>query len=169
MWNAVCNPFLECKKHETGWHSSSTLWGAWRTCHEWFNGKRRVGHFNEGRENVHDDPRSGCWLPLIKHHTTKINGSIWWRRVAIFISQLLQAQRNILQYQLQDSTVGTTSYRLDEQGVGVWVLGGGQEFSLLHVVQTGSGVHPASYSMGTVGSFPEGKAAGAWSWPLTFN
>jgi hypothetical protein len=24
-WNAICNPFLECKKHETGWHSLSTL------------------------------------------------------------------------------------------------------------------------------------------------
>jgi hypothetical protein len=37
----------------------------------------------------------------------------------------------------------------------------GQEFSLLHVVQTGSGVHPTSYPMGTGGSFPGGKAAGA--------
>jgi hypothetical protein len=27
--------------------------------------------------------------------------------------------------------------------------------------------HPASYPMGTRGSFPGGKAAGAWSWPLT--
>jgi hypothetical protein len=32
----------------------------------------------------------------------------------------------------------------------------GQEFSFLHVVQTGSGVHPISYPMGT-----GGKAAGA--------
>jgi hypothetical protein len=32
----------------------------------------------------------------------------------------------------------------------------GQEFSLLHVVQTASGVHPTSYSVGT-----GGKAAGA--------
>jgi hypothetical protein len=31
----------------------------------------------------------------------------------------------------------------------------------------GSGTYPASYQMGTGGSFPEGKAAGAWSWPLT--
>jgi hypothetical protein len=30
----------------------------------------------------------------------------------------------------------------------------GQEFSLLHVVQTGSAVHSASYPMGTGGSFP---------------
>jgi hypothetical protein len=29
----------------------------------------------------------------------------------------------------------------------------GQEFSLLHVVQTGSGVHPTTYRMGTGGSF----------------
>jgi hypothetical protein len=32
----------------------------------------------------------------------------------------------------------------------------GQDFSLLHVVQTGSGVHPTSYPMGTGG----GKVAG---------
>jgi hypothetical protein len=38
----------------------------------------------------------------------------------------------------------------------------GQEFSLLHVVQTGSGVPPTSHPMGTGGSFPGGKAAGVW-------
>jgi hypothetical protein len=37
----------------------------------------------------------------------------------------------------------------------------GQEFSLFHVVQTGSGADAASYPIGTGGSFPEGKAAGA--------
>jgi hypothetical protein len=36
-----------------------------------------------------------------------------------------------------------------------------KEFSLLHVVQTGSGVHPTSCPMDTGGSFPGGKAAGA--------
>jgi hypothetical protein len=37
----------------------------------------------------------------------------------------------------------------------------GQEFSLLHVVQTGSGVHPASYPMGTAGALsPEVKRPG---------
>jgi hypothetical protein len=35
----------------------------------------------------------------------------------------------------------------------------GTRFVPLHVVQTGSGAHPASYPMGTGGSFPEGKAA----------
>jgi hypothetical protein len=36
-----------------------------------------------------------------------------------------------------------------------------------HRVQNGSGAHPASYPMGNRGSFPGGKATGAWSWPLT--
>jgi hypothetical protein len=40
-------------------------------------------------------------------------------------------------------------------------------FSLHYHVQNGSGAHPASYPMGTRGSFFGGKAAGAWSWPLT--
>jgi hypothetical protein len=48
-----------------------------------------------------------------------------------------------------------------------WTTQKGQEFSLLHVVQTGSGVHPTSYPIGTGGFFPGGKAAWAWSWPLT--
>jgi hypothetical protein len=34
----------------------------------------------------------------------------------------------------------------------------GQEFSLLHVVQTISEVHSTSYPMGTGSSFPGGKA-----------
>jgi hypothetical protein len=38
-------------------------------------------------------------------------------------------------------------------GVGVRVLIQ-SEFSLLHVVQTDSGAHPASYPMGSVGHFP---------------
>jgi hypothetical protein len=33
--------------------------------------------------------------------------------------------------------------------------------NILHVVQTGSGAHTASYRMGTRGSFPRGKAAEA--------
>jgi hypothetical protein len=39
--------------------------------------------------------------------------------------------------------------------------------NFLHIVQNGSGVHPISYPMRTGGSFPEGKADGAWSWPIT--
>jgi hypothetical protein len=36
----------------------------------------------------------------------------------------------------------------------------GQEFPLLHVVQTGSGAHPASYPMETGDSFPGVKWPG---------
>jgi hypothetical protein len=37
----------------------------------------------------------------------------------------------------------------------------------LDSIQAGYEAHPASYPMGTGGSFPGGKAAGASSWPLT--
>jgi hypothetical protein len=50
---------------------------------------------------------------------------------------------------------------------GVRVPLGARNFSPHHRVQTGSGAHTASYPMDTRGSFPGGKAAGAWSWPLT--
>jgi len=40
-------------------------------------------------------------------------------------------------------------------------------FPLPHQVQTGSGAHPATYPMSSRGSFPGGKTARPWSWPLT--
>jgi hypothetical protein len=45
---------------------------------------------------------------------------------------------------------------------GLWgsIPGEGKYFSLQHRFQNGSGVHPASYPMGTSGSFPGVKAAG---------
>jgi hypothetical protein len=43
-----------------------------------------------------------------------------------------------------------TGYGLDDGEVGVRVLVGSR-ISLLHVVQTGSGVHPTSYTVGTGG------------------
>jgi hypothetical protein len=43
----------------------------------------------------------------------------------------------------------------DERGVRVQVPVG-SEFSLHHIIQAGSGSHPASYPMGTGGSFPRG-------------
>jgi hypothetical protein len=44
---------------------------------------------------------------------------------------------------------------------------GAGNFSLHHRIQNGSGAHRGSYPMGTRVSFHGGKAAGAWSWPLT--
>jgi hypothetical protein len=67
-----------------------------------------------------------------------------------------------------DSSVGIAlGYGLDDRGSRVRVLVGAGNFSLHHRVQNGSGAHPASYPMGTSGSFSENKVARAWSWPLT--
>jgi hypothetical protein len=53
------------------------------------------------------------------------------------------------------------SYRLDDRVYKVRFLAGAGNFSLHHRVQYDSGAHPASYPMGSRGSFPGGKAAGA--------
>jgi hypothetical protein len=45
-------------------------------------------------------------------------------------------------------------YGLDNRGV-EFEFQQGQKFSLLHIVQTDSGVHPASYPMGTGGILPQ--------------
>jgi hypothetical protein len=51
-------------------------------------------------------------------------------------------------------------YGLDDRGSRVRFPAGAGKFSLHHRVQNGSGAHLASYSRGTRGSFPGGKAAG---------
>jgi hypothetical protein len=62
----------------------------------------------------------------------------------------------------RDSSVGIAlGYGLDDWGYGVRFPAGAGNFSLHHRVQNGSGAHPASYPMGTKGSFPGGKAADA--------
>jgi len=49
----------------------------------------------------------------------------------------------------------------------VRVPAGAGNFPLHYRVLTGSGAHPASYSMGIRGFSPGGKVAWMWSWPLT--
>jgi hypothetical protein len=50
---------------------------------------------------------------------------------------------------------------MDVRGSRVRFPAGTGKFSLHHRVQNGSGAHPACYIIGTKGSFPGGKAAGA--------
>jgi hypothetical protein len=71
-------------------------------------------------------------------------------------------------YYCRDSLVGIAlGYGLDDRGSRVRFQAGAENFSLHHRVQNGPGAHSASYPRGTRGIFPGGKAAGAWSWPLT--
>jgi hypothetical protein len=62
--------------------------------------------------------------------------------------------------------IGPTAHSIQQLATGSTTKGSEfeswweQECSLLHVVQNGSGAHPASYPMGTEVFFPEDKAAG---------
>jgi hypothetical protein len=59
--------------------------------------------------------------------------------------------RNLyLQSVTWDNSVGIATGWLD----GVRFMAGARDFSLLHIVQTGAGAHPASYAMGTDHSSP---------------
>jgi hypothetical protein len=62
----------------------------------------------------------------------------------------------------RDISVGIAlGYGLDDRGSRVRFPAGDGNFSLHHGVQNDPAAHPASYPMGTRGSFPGGKAAGA--------
>jgi hypothetical protein len=51
-----------------------------------------------------------------------------------------------------------SDYGLDNRAIGVRSPAGAKDFSSSLCVQTGSEAHPASYTMGTGGPFPGGKA-----------
>jgi len=59
-------------------------------------------------------------------------------------------------------------YGLDNWRIVVWFLAQARYFFSTELsIQTASGLHPASYSTGTVGSFPEKKVVSACNLPLT--
>jgi hypothetical protein len=65
-------------------------------------------------------------------------------------------------FRSHDSSVGTAlGRRLDDRGSRVRFPAEAGNFSPHHRIQNDSGAHPASYPMGTRGSFPGCKVAGA--------
>jgi hypothetical protein len=76
---------------------------------------------------------------------------------------LLSVRPSYLSYfGMSDSSVGIAlGYGLDDRGSRVRFPTGAGNFSHHHRVQNGSGAHPASYPIGTRGTFSGEKAAGA--------
>jgi hypothetical protein len=83
------------------------------------------------------------------------------RYVYILLARKLKGRRHIGDLGIDKMIIGTLNHGLDCQGIRVRFLAGERFFSLLHRIQIGSRVHPASYPMGTDGDFPGGKSAGA--------
>jgi hypothetical protein len=55
------------------------------------------------------------------------------------------------------SVIIVSGYGLDDRAIGVQSPAEAKDFSCRLCVQTGSGAHPASYTMGTGGPFPRAK------------
>jgi hypothetical protein len=70
-------------------------------------------------------------------------------------------QSTIVNMSRDDSVRIALGYGLDDRGSRVRFPTGAGNFSLHHRVKNGSGAYPASYPMGTRGSYPGHKAAGA--------
>jgi hypothetical protein len=70
-----------------------------------------------------------------------------------------EVTHNLIQY------MKTIGYGLDDRS-SIPGTGNDGAFSLRYRARIGDETHPAPYSIGSGGSFPGGKAAGAWSWPL---
>jgi hypothetical protein len=106
--------------------------------------------FLTGRSRAHDF-NSNCMVQLPEKFRYRA------RRFATIITKATNES-----YKSRDSSFGITT-RLRAGRSGFWgsISGGDWEFFLHHRVQNGSGARPDSYPMGTRGSSPRGKAAGA--------
>ena len=92
-----------------------------------------------------------------------------WRTLCYWKTHLSRLLNNFYKKKQQgrDSSVGIkTGRRAEQPKYRVSILDWGRIISLLRSVKTGSGDHPASYSMGAGDRLALGKAAGVWSWPL---
>jgi hypothetical protein len=106
------------------------------------------------------------------HVFTVIKFKSWssglWRRVVMRQNNTILedlAASSFTQTTTWDSAIQFASSLVHMRSI--LILQEAGNFSLHYRVQNGSGVHPASYPIGTRGSFSGGKAAEAWSWPLT--
>jgi hypothetical protein len=90
--------------------------------------------------------------------TGQLPGSTDGRSVKVITYSLSAEVKNLLS---STSTHPPPPHVLDDRGSRVRFPAGAGNFSLHHRVQNDSGAHPASYPMGTRGSFPDGKAVGA--------
>jgi hypothetical protein len=107
-----------------------------------------------------------------------LSSDTWWFELDVIVLRswcrfhinhiLAISTKLFAEWRSRDSAVGiSTGYELDDKRGRSSSHGRVKNF--LHVVQTGSMAHPASYPMGIWGSFPGDEATGAWSWPFTFN
>jgi hypothetical protein len=82
------------------------------------------------------------------------NGDLLVGRCNNYFCQLL----NVHEVYNGSSVSIVSGYGLDDRAIKVRSPAGAKDFSSSLCVQTGSGAHPASYTMGTGGPFPGGKA-----------
>jgi hypothetical protein len=93
-------------------------------------------------------------LISVFHYHTKLTSKYTFRTAAMFYTYYYYNQRN------RGSSVSTVSgYALDDRAIGVRSLAESKDFSSSLCVQTGSGAHHASCTMGIGVPFP-GQSAG---------
>jgi hypothetical protein len=123
--------------------------------------KRRNGYMTWSKDicNSHDlhFEQIGIWC---------IWDNIWKHKLLSSVVSVLLIIVSVIEFRtiqpyIRDSAVSiTTGYGLDDQGVGSSSPAGGKNFHFSMSTRPALGVHPASYPIGTGGSFPGVKRPG---------
>jgi hypothetical protein len=117
---------------------------------------------NSGKE------RPKLWLEVFYQEYSQFKDMYLWKTIPSKTINVTKWQniylKNKNQNNLKNKLVRLSQYsnRLQIGQLG-FTAQQGQDFSLLHSIQTGCWAHPASYPMGPEGEFPRGKTTRAWS------
>jgi hypothetical protein len=87
-------------------------------------------------------------------HTNLSNGTITHQQLFQIITDISWTSERS---RISSGSI-VSDYGLDDRAIGVRSHAGARDFSSSLCVQTGSGAHPASCTMGTGGPFPGGKS-----------
>jgi hypothetical protein len=131
---AITYPSTPVKKRHFPWRRNSVR--AWRCC-----GYQR-----------------GVFVVLINCAVDCLQAYTGCAKSPIQLEQQLEAVQRHTGSRVSSGSI-VSGYGLDDRAIGVRSPAGAKDFSSNLCVQTGSGVHPASCTMGTGGPFPGGKSA----------
>jgi hypothetical protein len=94
-----------------------------------------------------------AYLFIHRFLLTRLGLRLYWATLSIFILSC-----GFQRIRVSSGSI-VSNYGLEDRAIGVRSPAGAKDFSSSLCVQTGSGAHPASCSMGTGGIFPGGKSA----------
>jgi hypothetical protein len=114
--------------------------------------EERITHSQSGKITFHQIENKWAWLKsaLLQTATNYDGDMIVTNQNYSYIHEGIMSRLFGISWAGTAKSIQRLDYRLDDRGTGNRCPAGARHFSLLHNIQTSSGIYPATYSMTTV-------------------